>query len=258
MNCQLLNINVYLQVIMRPKQPPFLTATWRHLVMLSYEADPQALQKYVPVGTELDFWNGKCLISIVGLLFLNTRVLGVPVPFYRNYEQVNLRFYVRRQSSEGWKRGTVFIKQIVPKRAIALVAQRMHQEKFVAMPMNHTFETLHRPGQLRRVSYQWFHRGERNKLSAQASGEPTLPPPGSSEEFVAEHYWGYNRRHDGATLEYQVERSPWRLWKAEQSELACGVAGIYGPEFEESLKGPPVSAFLAEGSDVVVYRGSII
>jgi uncharacterized protein len=243
---------------MAGKRSPFLTATWWHLVMLNYEADPQALQKYAPAGTELDPWNGKYLISIVGLLFLSTRVMRVPVPFYRNYEQVNLRFYVRRQSNEGWKRGTVFIKQIVPKRAIALVAQRMYQEKFVAMPMSHTFETLHSPDQPRRVSYQWAYRGNWNRMSVQVSGEPTLPSPGSPEEFVAEHYWGYNKRSDGTTLEYQVERSPWRLWKAEQAELVCDAASIYGPEFEESLKGPPASAFLAEDSDVVVYRGSVI
>jgi uncharacterized protein YqjF (DUF2071 family) len=243
---------------MTAKRSRFLTATWRHLVMLNYEADPQALQKYVPAGTELDSWNGKYLISIVGLLFLNTRVLGVPVPFYRNYEQVNLRFYVRRQSNGAWKRGTVFIKQIVPKRAIALVALRMYREKFVAMPMTHAFETVHSPDQPRRVSYQWFHRGRWNRMSVQVSGEPTLPTPGSPEEFVAEHYWGYNRRPDGATLEYQVERSQWQLWNAEQAELVCDVAGIYGSEFVESLKGSPVSAFLSEGSDVVVYRGRII
>lgn len=243
---------------MAAKRSPFLTATWRHLVMLNYEADPQVLQKYVPVGTELDSWNGKYLISMVGLLFLNTRVMGVPIPFYRNYEQVNLRFYVRRQSNGDWKRGTVFIKQIVPKRAIALVAQQMYQEKFVAMPMNHAFKTLHSPAQPRRVSYQWLHRKAWNQMSVQASGEPTLPSPGSPEEFVAEHYWGYNRRSDGATLEYQVERSQWRLWQAEQAELVCDVVGIYGPEFVESLKGPPASAFLSEGSDVVIYRGRII
>jgi hypothetical protein len=95
-------------------------------------------------------------------------------------------------------------------------------------------------------------------MSVQVSGEPALPAPESPEEFIAEHYWGYNQRPGGATLEYQVQRSPWRMWKAEQAELICDVAGIYGPEFVESLKGPPASAFLAEGSDVVVYRGRVI
>lgn len=244
--------------IMTAKRSPFLTATWRHLVMLNYEADSPALQKYLPAGTELDPWNGKYLISIVGLLFLNTRVLGVPVPFYRNYEQVNLRFYVRRRSNSDWKRGTVFVKQIVPKRAIALVAQQVYREKFVAMPMTHALETRHTQAQPRRVSYQWLHRRDWNRMSVQVSGEPALPSPGSPEEFVAEHYWGYNRLPNGATLEYQVERSQWRLWQAEQAELVCDVAGIYGPEFVESLKGPPVSAFLSEGSDVAVHKGRVI
>jgi uncharacterized protein YqjF (DUF2071 family) len=73
----------------------FLTAEWKHLAMLNYEIEPSVLMPYVPRGTELDLWNGKNLISVVGFMFLNTRVFGIPIPFHRDFEEVNLRIYVR-------------------------------------------------------------------------------------------------------------------------------------------------------------------
>ncbi len=75
---------------------PFLTAEWRHLAMLNYEIDPVILRPFVPSGTELDSWNGKTYVSIVGFLFLKTRVRGLAIPFHQNFEEINLRFYVRR------------------------------------------------------------------------------------------------------------------------------------------------------------------
>src|SRR5262245_60741200 len=119
----------------------FLTAEWRHLVMLNYEIDPAALRARVPAGTELDSWNGKTFVSLVGFRVLRTRVLGVPVLFHRSsigkgisrtswgsFEEVNLRFYVRRRAPEGWRRGVVFVKEIVPKAAVAAVARWVYNE----------------------------------------------------------------------------------------------------------------------------------
>src|SRR5215510_14081912 len=112
----------------------FLTAEWRHLAMLNYEMEPQILQPYVPAGTELDTWGNKTFISVVGFMFLKTRVLGLPIPFHQNFEEINLRFYVRRKTEEGWRRGVVFIKEIVPRAAIALTARWLYNENYVALP----------------------------------------------------------------------------------------------------------------------------
>ncbi|HEX8362069.1 MAG TPA: DUF2071 domain-containing protein, partial [Longimicrobium sp.] len=90
----------------------FLAAEWRDLVMLNYEADPAALRPLVPAGTELDAWGGTTYVSMVGFLFLRTRVLGIPIPFHQDFEEVNLRFYVRRRGPEGWRRGVVFVREI--------------------------------------------------------------------------------------------------------------------------------------------------
>jgi uncharacterized protein YqjF (DUF2071 family) len=85
----------------------FLTAEWQHLVMLNYEVDAGLLVPFVPAGTELDDWKDKIFVSLVGFLFLNTKLLGfLPIPMHSNFEEVNLRFYVRRhtgaKSEEEW------------------------------------------------------------------------------------------------------------------------------------------------------------
>src|SRR5262249_15382318 len=186
--------------------------------------------------------------SVVGFLFLHTRVLGLAIPGHSGFEEVNLRFYVRRRGADGWKRGVVFLKEIVPKRAVAALARGLYNENYEAMPMAHRLEGS-------RVEYRWRHRGKWNHLAVEVAGEPALAAPRSLEEFITEHYWGYTRQRDGGCLEYRVEHVPWRLWQTSRAQLSCDVANLYGPEFAEVLGCPPRSAFLAEGSSVTVYRG---
>ena len=97
----------------------FLTADWRYLAMLNYVVDPRLIGPLVPPGTEIDYEDGQTFLSIVGFLFLDTRLLGLPIPLHRNFEEVNLRFYVRKKSADTWRRGVVFIRELVPRRAIA-------------------------------------------------------------------------------------------------------------------------------------------
>ena len=234
---------------------PFLTATWRNLVLLSYEIDPEALLKYLPQGLSLDAWQGKCLISVVGLQFLNTRVRGIPAPIYRNYPEVNLRFYVRRKLGGQWRRGVVFIKQIVPHRMVALVARRVYHERFVAMPISCSLACPPDSSQPQRITYQWRHRRHWEKLEVAALGPLERPAEGSIEHFLAEHYWGYNTQPNGSTLEYLVDRPSWRIRTAPASTLVCDVEQLYGSNFVECLGGSPISSFWAEGSEVAVHRG---
>ena len=113
---------------------PFLTANWRYLAILNYTVDPRLLAPFVPLGTEIDFENGETFLSVVGFLFLDTRLLGLPIPLYRDFEEVNLRFYVRRKSADTWRRGVVFIRELVPRRAIALIARACYGENYLAGP----------------------------------------------------------------------------------------------------------------------------
>jgi len=231
----------------------FLTAEWKHLAMLNYAIEPAILAPFVPAGTELDTWNGAHYVSIVGFLFSNTRVSGFAIPFHRNFEEVNLRFYVRSHTGHGWKRGVVFIKEMVPRSMIALVAQYFYNEPYIGLPMSHHIETG--AGTLQSVRYNWRFDGRQNSLSVIVRGGLQPLVAGSEAEFITEHYWGYNRQRDGGTLEYQVEHPPWHYYDISEASLQCDVGGLYGSQFQASMNRTPVSAFLAEGSAIIVHRG---
>ena len=221
--------------------------------MLNYKIEPSVLAPYVPTGTELDLWNGKNLVSVVGFLFAKTRVFGIPIPFHRNFEEVNLRIYVRRKAEDGWRRGVVFIKEIVPRAAIALTARKLYNEPYIALPMAH--QIVEESSSVKSAEYSWRFGGRPNGLKLTTRGESQPLTEGSEAEFITEHYWGYNAQRDGSTLEYRVEHPRWRIYDVAEAKLDCDVADLYGEQFRENLKHKPVSAFLAEGSAVTVYRG---
>lgn len=227
----------------------FLTAEWRHLAMLNYEIEPAILAPFVPAGTELDSWSSKTFVSMVGFRFFDTRVLGVPIPFHRDFEEVNLRFYVRRKADDGWRRGVVFIKEIVPRAAIALFARKFYNEPYIALPMAHRVDSGS-------VEFSWRFNGRSNSLKVVTRGEPQDLREGSEAEFITEHYWGHTAQRDGSTLEYRVEHPRWRVWEAHEARLDCDVEELYGEQFVAALSGNPSSTFLAEGSAVSVSKGA--
>ena len=234
----------------------FLTAEWRHLAMLNFEVDPAVVRPLVPAGTELDAWRGRTFVSLVGFLFLNTRVLGIGIPLHRDFEEVNLRFYVRRRTTEGWRRAVVFVKELVPRTAIAMAARVFYGENYVALPMNHHVAvTGEGAGAVRQVSYRWWFEGRPNEIRVTARGEAAAIADGSESEFITEHYWGYAHQRRGSTLEYQVEHPRWRAWTALEARVECDTARLYGERFARYLKEPPASAFLADGSEVRVFKG---
>lgn len=227
--------------------------------MANYEIDPQALLPFVPRGTELDDWRGRTFVSLVGFLFLDTRVYETAIPFHRDFEEVNLRFYVRRESDDDCRRGVVFVKEIVPRVAIAWTARLLYGENCISAPMGHRFEQeSDASGGARKVSYSWRFRGRENRLQLSALGEEAEAPEGSDMEFITEHYWGYARRRRGRTNEYRVEHPRWRVRMASEAQLDCDVAAMYGTRFVPFLQAPPVSAFLADGSNVTVFRGTTL
>lgn len=232
----------------------FLTARWRHLVMLSYDVDPALLLPMTPVGTEIDDWRGRTFVSLVGFMFEGVRVRGVPIPGHRTFEELNLRFYVRRRVDGQWRRGVVFVKEIVPRRAVAWTARAVYGENYAAMPMRHTIEV---EGDRRRVVYEWRQRGRTGRMGVTVRGQPIDPAAGSLEEFISEHYWGYTRTRGARTGEYRVEHPRWRIWPAESSLLDGDAQGLYGRAFGDALQ-DPASAFLADGSEIAVYGRELL
>jgi uncharacterized protein YqjF (DUF2071 family) len=238
-----------------PVRRPLLWAEWRNLVMLNYEIDPAALEPYIPAGTELDFCEGKTYASIVGFQFLNARLFGIRVPWHGNFEEVNLRFYVRRRADEGWRRGVVFVRELAPKWGVALTARILYGENYLCLPMSHQIDRNDDGAAPERVEYQWKFGGRWRRVAIETAGFAHRPEPGSHEEFITEHYWGYSAMSRGRAKEYLVAHRPWRISRATLAEYHCDVAALYGERFAPYLCGEPASAFWVDGSAVRVYSG---
>jgi uncharacterized protein YqjF (DUF2071 family) len=234
----------------------FLKAEWKNLVMINYEVDPVILQPYLPFGTVLDNWQEKTLVSMVGFMFEETRVLGIKWPWHVNFEEVNLRFYVKHFDGKEWKRGAVFVSEIVPKSVIVLIANNLYKEHYSALPMRHSITPLNE-GHARYL-YEWKFKGKWNKLGAAVSSQFHDIKPGSPEEFIFEHYWGYNSLGPAKTMEYQVEHISWQTAPVTDFIFEADVESLYGEAFVPYLQVKPYSVFFAEGSEISVRMGKKI
>jgi uncharacterized protein YqjF (DUF2071 family) len=231
----------------------FLTAEWNNLLMLNYAVDASLLERFVPEGTELDVFEGKTYLSLVGFEFNRSRLFGFTVPFYQAFEEVNLRFYVRRSS----RRGVVFIRELVPRYAVAAVARFAFQENYSCVPMSHRVETR-AEGDVMEAEYAWGSGPDRCSMRIETEGASFLPPDRSASQFITEHYWGYAAQPDGGCLEYEVQHPRWSLRKAKRSGFSGNPVGLYGSEIAQALMRNPDSGFLAKGSPVTVFKGARI
>ena len=249
----------------------FLTAEWRHLIVLNYPIEPELLEPYLPPGLDLDYWNGTTYVSLVAFFFERTRLCGLSIPFHRNFPEVDLRFYVKRPTPHGERRGVVFVREIVPRRAVALIANWLYHEHYIARRMR---SEIHMAGSELSagdtIEYAWATRwrisppvsgvglgeGQRwNRLAARVAAPLQLPPPGSLEEFLVEHYWGYVRAPGGTTREYRVAHDPWQVAPADNVTWDCDLAATYHTPLAEYLAVPPAHAIIAAGSPVKLYPG---
>ncbi|MFN8251833.1 MAG: DUF2071 domain-containing protein [Ferruginibacter sp.] len=230
-------------------QKVFLSAEWRNLIMANYIIEPALLQPYLPAGTELDFYHGNTYVSLVGFMFAHTKIRGIKIPFHANFEEVNLRFYVRRFENGTWKRGVVFIKEIVPKPAISFVANTVYKEKYCRMPMKHFLSVSN--GQMQ-TGYQWKNRDRWHSLEATAVATARDIVPGSEEEFIAEHYFGYSRYDAATTYEYEVKHPRWQVYLLYNYKVSCDFKNIYGGSFAFLQNIQPNTVFMAKGSAVTV------
>lgn len=230
----------------------FLKAEWRKLLMANYIVDPQILLPYLPNKTELDLWNGSCYVSLVGFMFLNTSIKGIKVPFHTNFEEVNLRFYVRYKDNDEWKRGTVFIKEIVPKPALTFVANLVYKEHYETLPMTYNWQ---KNGDTFSVEYKWKKFGRWNSIKVNSGLDQIDIVAGSEEEFITEHYWGYTKINDLLTSEYGVEHPVWKIYETKEHYVDVDFGANYGQQFEFLNEQKPTSVLLAEGSEILVKEG---
>lgn len=227
----------------------FLTAEWRKLALANYVVHPDVLLPYLPYKTELDIWQGKCYVSLVGFMFANTRLLGVPIPFHTNFEEVNLRFYVRYKDGNEWKRGVVFIKEIVPRHAIAFIANTLYKEHYQTMPMRHLWQ---QNNGVQLVQYDWKYNQKWQSIQVNASLQTQAIDEGSETEFITEHYWGYTQIDAQQTYEYQVTHPRWEQYAVKNYQINVDFGLVYGKDFAFLNQLEPHSVMLAEGSGITV------
>ena len=229
-----------------------IKAKWKKLVLANYAIEPSLLTKYLPLHTQHEYWNDRCFVSLVGFMFLETKILGMKFPFHSNFEEVNLRFYVRRPVQGGWKRGVVFIKEIVPLHAVTFIANTFFREHYETMPMKHSWKLSN---ERMEIEYQWKKK-EWNTLKVTTGSLPYDMVKGSQEDFFTENYWGYNRVHADLTLEYEVEHPPWKFYKPMEYFIQADFGRLYGPEFSFLTNESPYSVIVAEGSGITLKKGT--
>ena len=227
----------------------FLTAEWNDLALINYEIDPEILKNYTPKGTEIDLWNGKCYISLIGFMFENVKVLGIKVPFHTNFEEVNLRFYVKHFDDGIWKRGAVFIKEIVPKHAITIVANTLYKEHYQTLKMRHsrTENDISKSFQ-----YEWKKDNKWNSITMSTMKNAIPIEVNSEAEFITEHYFGYTKFNEFKTIEYEVTHPRWQQLQVIDYKIDVDFESIYGNNFKFLQNLKPASAFLAIGSKITI------
>ena len=224
--------------------------------MAQYVIQPKKLMPYLPRGLELDLYQGRCYVSLVGFLFDRVRVKRLPIPFHTSFEEINLRFYVRRKEADGTiKRGVVFIREFVSRPAITFVANWLYEEPYATLPTRHRIE--HMPQSLT-VSYEWRSRDAWQSLAVEAASDAQPIATGSEEEFFTEHYWGYTKHRDGSTSGYKVQHPHWQTYPVRKYEISIDFGTLYGNGFTFLTDEWVTSVLLAEGSAVMVSAGRLI
>ena len=227
----------------------FLTAQWENLIMANYEIDPGYLLPYLPKGVELDYYNGKTYISLVGFLFKNTSIFKIPIPFLKTFEEINLRFYVVRKDGNKLKRGVVFINETVPSRIIAFVANKLYKEHYTVIPTKHSWNIN---DENKIIEYQWKVNKIWNSLKVNTSIDKQKMVPGSMEHFIFEHYFGFTKVNSNESIEYKINHPSWEINAINNYDINCDFNAFYGKNFEILNHTIPHSIMLAEGSGISV------
>ncbi|RDC62405.1 YqjF family protein [Adhaeribacter pallidiroseus] len=233
----------------------FLTAEWRKLAIANYKVNPNILKPYLPFGTELDLWEDTCYVSLIGFMFQKVRLLGLKIPYHVNFAEVNLRFYVKRKANNSWRRGVVFIKEIVPLPALALVANLLYNEKYETKPMLHSWTDNNNTWE---IDYRWKQKSNWQQIKVIADKEAIAIVAGSEAEFITEHYYGYAKVNNAKSNQYEVTHPKWEQYAVKDYAITVDFALNYGREFQFLNNIAPASVMLAEGSPITIESKSTI
>jgi len=227
----------------------FLKANWEHIIMANYEIDPKILFPFLPKGVELDLFNGKCYISLVGFMFKNTKLFTIPIPFLGTFEEINLRFYVVRKEQNQIKRGVVFINETIPYKMVAWMANKLYKEHYTVVPTKHKIRTTTTN---QKIKFQWLLNKKWNSIFVESELKSFIMKNDSLEKFIYEHYYGYTKIDENKTEEYQLQHPSWNVHKVNHFRINCDFEAMYGQSFSVLNQTEPTDVFIAEGSSVKV------
>jgi uncharacterized protein len=227
----------------------FLKANWENIIMTNYEIDPELLLPFLPKGVELDLFNGKCYISLVGFMFKNTKLFNIPIPYFGTFEEINLRFYVIRKEKKLIKRGVVFINETIPYPIVAWMANKLYKEHYTVVPTKHEITN---DNAIQKVKFEWLLNKKWNSIYVEAEMNSEIMKSESLEKFIYEHYYGYTKIDEQNTEEYQLQHPSWQTHEVKNYIIDCDFEGMYGKEFSVLNDTKPEAIFIAEGSSVSV------
>jgi len=229
----------------------FLTARWCHLFLANYPVPAALLQARLPPGLTLDQRDGQAFVSLVAFQFLDTRVLGVPWPGFRDFAELNLRYYVRR----GDERGVVFVREFVPQRLTAWVARVLYNEPYQAAPLTGRVQDA---GAHVTAAYALDYAGQRHAIRVTGSKPAVRPAETSAEHWFKEHHWGYGVTRGGKLIRYRVEHPVWDVYPVTDFQIQLDWAAVYGPEWQVLQHEQPASTVFAVGSAIRIFAGETI
>jgi uncharacterized protein len=227
----------------------FLKANWENIIMANYAVAPEVLQPFLPRGVELDLYNGKAYVSLVGFMFKDTKIFKIPIPYFGTFEEINLRFYVKRKDGDIEKRGVVFINETIPYKIVAWMANKLYKEHYTTIPTKHSIKKNNDDKQ---IEYYWKINKVWNSIIVNATTANTEMQKGSFEEYIFEHYFGYTKIDDTNTEEYTISHPSWKINKINDYKIDCDFEAMYGKPFANLDNTKPDSIFIAEGSSVSV------
>lgn len=227
----------------------FMKAKWKNIVMVNYLIDPEILKSYLPYGVEFDTYSGLCFVSLVGFKFNESKIFGVPIPLYGSFDEINLRFYVKRTDGSETKRGVVFISEIVPYKIVSILANLLYKEHYSVAEM---WSSIVVENNLKNIDYNWKLNADTSSIKTLWDNELKAILPNSLEEFIYEHYYGFTKVSETETWEYKVNHPRWLTNEIISHEINCDFEKLYGPEFAFLSDQKPYSVYNAKGSEVSI------
>jgi len=227
----------------------FLKANWENIIMANYEIDPKILLPYLPKGVELDLYNGKAYVSLVGFMFKKTKLFNISIPWFGTFEEINLRFYVIRKVGNKVKRGVVFINETIPYPIVAWMANKLYKEHYTVVPTKHEIKI---ENDHKKVHFEWLFNKKWNSIYVEATTESNVMDKASLEKFIYDHYYGYTKIDEDETEEYKLQHPSWLVNQVLDYKIDCDFKAMYGKSFSVLNNAKPNAVFIAEGSSVAI------